>query len=175
MLNAGSGEKKTYSFTTSSGTHWLQLGMNNIVNGFNHNYSMSLCEGVTACDYEPYADTADIALPETVYGGTLDVVTGVVTVTWGCIDAYAGEALPGKWISDRDVYAIGATPTSGAQVAYQLDTPYTIQLTPQQIAALRGVNTVYTNADGVTVTAREDMQHRFETITNAIVSIGGNV
>ena len=44
-----------------------------------------------------------------------------------------------------------------------------------QIDALSGVNTVYTDADGVTVTAREDMQHRFETITNAIVSLGGNV
>ena len=60
-------------------------------------------------------------------------------------------------------------------ISYDIDNPYTIQLTPQQIKAISGVNTIYTDADGLTVTAREDMQHRLETITNAIVSLGGNV
>ena len=175
ILGAESGRKITYSFTTSSETHWLQLGMNNIRDGFDHNYSMSLCEGDTACDYEPYADTTDIALPETVYGGTLDVETGVVTVTRGCIDSYAGEALPGKWISDRDVYESGESPTTGAQVVYEIAKPYTIKLDPVQIDALRGVNTVYTDAGTLTVTGREDPKHTITELRNAIISLGGNV
>ena len=113
--------------------------------------------------------------PETVYGGTLDVETGVVNTTWGHIASYAGEALPGEWISDRDVYSSGAVPTTGAQVVYKLAEPYTIQLTPQQIAALSGVNTLYTDADGVIVTGAEDPKHTITELKNAIISLGGNV
>lgn len=37
----------------------------------------TMCTGSTPTDYEPYqGDTYDIALPETVYGGTVDAVTG---------------------------------------------------------------------------------------------------
>ena len=132
--------------------------------------------GSAATPYEPYTgSTTDIALPETVYGGTLDVETGVVSMTWGHIASYAGEALPGEWISDRDVYSSGAVPTTGAQVVYKLAEPYTIQLTPQQITALSGVNTIYTDADGVIVTGAEDPKHTITELKNAIISLGGNV
>ena len=58
---------------------------------------------------------------------------------------------------------------------YDLETPYTIQLTPQQIAALSGVNTLYTDADGVIVTGAEDPKHTIRELKNAIISLGGNV
>lgn len=132
--------------------------------------------GSTATDYEPYTgSTTDIALPETVYGGTLNVESGVVTVEYGHIASYADEALPGEWISDRDVYSSGAVPTTGAQVVYKLAEPYTIQLTPQQISALSGVNTLYTDADGVIVTGAEDPKHTITELKNAIISLGGNI
>ena len=128
--------------------------------------------GSTATPYEPYTgSTTDIALPETVYGGTLDVETGVVNTTWGHIASYAGEALPGEWISDRDVYSSGAVPTTGAQVVYKLKTPYTIQLTKQQIAVLSGVNTFYTDAGALTVTGREDPRHTIVTLTDRIAAL----
>lgn len=42
---------------------------------------MQLEEGQTATDYEPYqADTKSITLPQTVYGGTLDVVSGKLVI-----------------------------------------------------------------------------------------------
>ena len=126
--------------------------------------------------YEPYTgNTYDIALPETVYGGTLDVETGVVNTTWGHIASYAGEALPGEWISDRDVYSSGAVPTTGAQVVYKLAEPITIQLDKQQITALSGTNTIYTDADGVIVTGAEDPKHTITELKNAIISLGGNI
>ena len=51
--------------------------------------------GSTPTDYEPYqGGTYDIALPETVYGGTVDCVTGAGSKTWGYIASYNGEALP---------------------------------------------------------------------------------
>lgn len=101
--------------------------------------------------YEPYqGDTYDMALPETVYGGTVDAVTGAGSKTWGYIASYNGESLPGEWISDRDVYATGTTPTTGAQVAYKLATPEPFQATGnQQLTSLLGYNTIYTDGDSM--------------------------
>lgn len=128
--------------------------------------------GETATPYEPYTGSkTEIALPETVFGGTLDMETGMVTETWGQIASYAGEPLPGEWISDRDVYAPDATPTTGAQVVYKLASPYTIQLDKQQVAALSGVNTLYTDAGTLTVTGREDPRHTIVTLTDRIAAL----
>ena len=102
-------------------------------------------------------DTFTADFGQTVYGGTLDWNTGVLTVTHGQIAAYAGESLPGAWISDRDVYADGAMPTTGAQVVYELATPQTIQLTPQEIAALEGLNTLYSSTGDTAVAGRTDI------------------
>lgn len=87
----------------------------------------------------------------TVYGGTLDVVSGVLTVTDGNIASYNGETLPSTWISDRDVYASGTTPTIGAQVVYKLATPTTVQLTAQEVELLVGLNQVWANSGDVSV------------------------
>lgn len=101
----------------------------------------------TDSTYEPYtADTYTLQFGETVYGAEVDFVNVVATVTKGYIAEYAGETLPSTWISDRDVYASGTTPTTGAEVVYELATPYTIQLTPQQIKMLKGNNVLA--ADG---------------------------
>lgn len=85
----------------------------------------------------------------TVYGGTLDVVSGVLTVDWDYIASYDGETLPGEWISDRDVYAEGTTPTTGAEVAYKLSEPLTYQLDPEQVMTIPGFNQVYSDAGTV--------------------------
>lgn len=105
--------------------------------------------GSTATAYEPYSgNTYTITFPNeagTVYGGTLDVTNGKLTVTDGYIASYNGETIPGEWISSMDVYAAGTTPTIGAQVVYKLATPTTYNLTPQQIQLLLGVNNVWAN------------------------------
>ena len=54
---------------------------------------------------------------------------------------------------------------------YKLVTPYTIQLSPQQIAALSGVNTLYTDAGTLTVTGREDPRHTIVTLTDRIAAL----
>lgn len=67
------------------------------------------------------------------------------------------------------------------QVCYKLSTPTTIQLTAHEIAALRGVNTLY--GDGtLTVSGRKDilwltekLTERVKTLESAIVAMGGNV
>ena len=88
----------------------------------------------------------------TVYGGTLDVARGLLTVTYGQIASYNGETLPGAWLSSKDTYTPGGTPTAGAQVVYELAAPLTYQLTPQQIVTLDGANNVFADCGSVTVT-----------------------
>lgn len=86
----------------------------------------------------------------TVYGGNIDLVSGVLTVTHANITSYNGETLPSTWISDRDVYSVGGTPTAGAQVVYELATPLTYQLTPIQVNSLLGINNVWNDTNGET-------------------------
>jgi hypothetical protein len=88
-------------------------------------------------------------LDGTRYGGSLDVVSGVLTVTHGYIASYNGETLPSTWISDRDVYAEGTTPTIGAEVCYELATPTTIQLTPTAVSSLLGQNNLWADTGDV--------------------------
>lgn len=125
--------------------------------------------------YKPYQDdTYDIALPETVYGGTVDAVTGVGSKTWGFIASYNGEAIPGEWISDRDVYAPGTTPTTGAQVAYKLATPEPFQAPGNQpIPALPGANTLYTDGDRVAVTGKQDLTYTLRQIQEQLAAVSG--
>ena len=130
--------------------------------------------GTTApTTYAPYiGQTATLTLPRTIYGGTVDAVTGEGQDTWKLIDSYAGEVLPGKWISDRDVYASGTAPTRGAQVAYKLAEPISFAVTgAQPIPALSGVNTVLTDADSATVTGRADPIKRIIDLEDAIASM----
>lgn len=119
-----------------------------------------------------HGDIYDLTLPTTIYGGTVDAVTGEGQETWKLIDSYAGESLPGKWISDRDVYVSGTTPTTGAQVAYKLDEPISFLATgAQPLSALSGVNTVLTDADSATVTGRADPIKRITDLEDAVASM----
>ena len=93
-----------------------------------------------------------VDLGGTRYGGALDVLTGVLKVTKDNIASYAGETLPGAWISDRDVYAPGTTPTTGAQVVYDLASELTVQLTASEISSLIGENNIWCDTGGTAVT-----------------------
>lgn len=111
-------------------------------------------EGTTATTFERSGTTYPISWADeagTVYGGTLDVTNGVLTVTDGNIASYNGETLPSTWISDRDVYAVGTTPTTGAQVVYKLATPQTYQLTPQAVLTILGQNNIWADTGDVEV------------------------
>jgi hypothetical protein len=159
--------------------------------------------------YEPYQGTTyTTALGRTVYGGTLDVVSGVLTVDRASITldgdvfslSYGGQYSSGNTevrftptptkangatnlIADRFrivnytsaqaevgmarghnsnaflYFCVPPTVTSKAeaiayfqanptQVVYELATPQTYQLTPQQISLLVGENNLWTNTGG---------------------------
>lgn len=103
----------------------------------------------------PYVETDLSALAGTVYGGTLNVLTGALTVTHGYIASYNGETLPGAWISSMDVYAEGTSPTVGAQVVYALASPQSYQLTPVSVETLYGSNLIAAFGDDGLVSAAQ--------------------
>lgn len=127
--------------------------------------------GSVATAYEPYITPTTASLSwqteaGTVYGGTIDVTTGLLTATNGYIASYNGETLPGEWISDRDVYAPGTTPSNGAEVVYELATPQTYQLTPQQLFNTSyGSNSIWSNTGNTSITYPADTKLFIEKLT----------
>ena len=109
-------------------------------------------KGSTATPYEPYRGKATTISWQTeageVFGGYVDVTRGKLVAEYGNIASYNGETLPGKWLSDRDVYASETTPTVGAQVVYELATPIEYDITPTAIELLKGYNNVWNSAGG---------------------------
>ena len=130
---------------------------------------------VSPTDQQAQATTYNVSFGAagTVYGGTVDVVTGVLTVDRASISSYAGETLPGAWISDRDVYAPGTSPTTGAQVVYELATPLTYQLTPQEVQMLLGENYVWSSS-GDTVSVTYYAEGNANTLQSLNILLGGN-
>ena len=195
--------------------------------------------GTTApTTYTPYTgSTTDIALPETVYGGTLDAVSGEGQETWKTIDLanakislyginqygianfylltktnnihtttgvtdYFTSSLPkdntpfnnatkiGIMKANESTFYIRLKETDAknpemvkaylasinAKLVYKLAEPVPFTATSTQpIPALIGVNTIYTDADGVVVTGAEDPKHTITELKNAIISLGGNI
>lgn len=110
--------------------------------------------------YEPYGEhyqftpysspltitkTADTTTTYTVaftsfYGGKIKPLTGEIDKTWEHIDAYDGETLPGEWWSTYENSSTASTPTSGAEVIYELATPQTYYVSGQQLTTETGYN-----------------------------------
>lgn len=160
--------KKRYGTirSTSSGGDKLtsgEIGHVRLVGGNNDtskrtfkNLQITL-SSIRPATYSPYVGSSTtLTLPSTIYGGAVGADRDGKE-TWGYIESYAGEALPAEWICDRAVYADGATPPTGAQVAYKLATPVPFTATGGgSIKALSGTNTVLTDADALTVKGRAD-------------------
>lgn len=140
---------------TKATTHYLRFVMASTY-GTTYNHDISINYPSTDTDYhQGNVHSVTVQLGQTVYGGTLDVVTGALIMEWANIASYDGETLPGEWISDRDVYSPGTTPTTGAQVCYKLETPITVQLDPETVTTLIGQNNVLSDSGNVALTYPE--------------------
>ena len=78
----------------------------------------------------------------TVYAGNIDIVSGALKAR-PQYALYNGETLVGPWLSSMDEYAVGVTPTTGAQVVDLGGTETTYTLTAQTIAALSDLNNIW--------------------------------
>ena len=116
--------------------------------------------GSTSTTYEAYKTPVVVTdtFGQTIYGGSRDLVTDKASVGWGYIASYNGETLTGRWVSSMDTYVAGTTPTTGAEVAYELATPTEITgLTPHEIDTLLGDNNFYAGTGDTSVEYRADI------------------
>ena len=108
-----------------------------------------------------------------VYQGTLDAVRQVIIATMLVIDSYNGETIGEPWISDRDEYVAGTTPSTGAQVAYTLDAPLEIPVTVTNlpVKSLSGYNHIESSTGDMTIDYITDAYQNFvDTTERAIPS-----
>jgi len=138
--------------------------------GTTYNNDVGMIYPATATSYEPYqGEPHSITFPQAqspVYGGEVDWVNGVLRVTEANIASYNGETLPSTWISDRDVYAEGTTPSIGAQVVYELATPLEIPLTSEIITLLKGENNIWTDSGTSEIEYKVDLQTYIQKLIN---------
>ena len=149
-IDTGGGANLTVSEDYSGAISFIRVGANRTPSNVLF-YPMIRLASETDATFEPYnpnSETITIQLGDTYYGGTLDVVSGELKVV-PYYDSYNGETLEGEWISDRDVYAVGTTPTIGAQVVNIGATPQTIQLTPTAVKSLLGTNNIWADTGDV--------------------------
>ena len=115
-------------------------------------YNIQVELGSTATPYTPYNGTVYPVSWQTeagtVYGCTVDVVSGVLTA-YPYYASYNGETLVAPWVSSMDEYIEGRTPTTGAQVVDLGGTPTTYQLDPVQVACLLGQNNVWADCGDI--------------------------
>lgn len=211
-------------------------------------YNFQLEPGSTPTAYAPYTGTtATLTLPETIYGGTVDAVTGVGSENWRyrelngtesislgnvdksdaiqrfnaiIIDPQTDAKLPcmcnvlsenvnvasgtvlGIYHHSKSEFVFGfpraplreygfidgntetymtafkaylaaqAAAGTPVTIAYKLATPTAFQATGgQSLPALPGTNTIYTDADSVTVTGRADPNHTINALNERIAAL----
>ena len=110
---------------------------------------------VSPTEDEEDATTHTTDLGRTVYGGTVDLVSGVLKA-YPYYASYNGETLDGEWICDRAVYSQGTTPPIGSQVVLISGENTTYTLTPQTINTLQGVNNVWADSGDCSITYYAD-------------------
>jgi len=196
--SSSNGGETTYTFTNADADYNFAVAVSPGVTVNNVTVYPMVRPAGTSAEFEPYqSNTYTINLNGTRYGGTLDVLTGVLTVTHASItlnsanmnnsETYPGWSNAGiraiigtgldrqidvqlnigqrigvNTMSNYDivylpVYVYGMNQTQwkalamDIQIVAPLATPQTVQLTPQQISLLTGINYI-SSSDEVTLT-----------------------
>lgn len=154
--------------------------------------AVTRCEtvGVDSTDYT-------IDLGGTFYGGSVDLSAGTMTVTHVMVEptslSFDISAHPANAASFLYTDTFGRTVTTdgntltitgetGGKIVYNLATPETVSLSPLQIYSLSQpdpytprINTVYSDQVSVQVGYPKSPQSTSTELTNAIISLGGEI
>ena len=71
----------------------------------------------------------------------------------------------------KEWLAAQSTAGTPVQVCYKLATPTTIQLTPQEIKAIKGINSLYSNAQELTVIGRVDTMYQLSKLAERVAAL----
>lgn len=101
----------------------LQLEISSAATDFEPYENLCPINGTSSIEIEHKIGTTTNTITEdfsnsigVIYSGSYNVLTGAVEKC-SYYSSYNGESINGTWMSDRDVYEIGALPTIGAEVA----------------------------------------------------------
>ncbi len=111
----------TEEFVTTNG---VPVG---VVGRFANAVPMEGVDSFTVTANDGTSHTYPVTLSEEIYRGYVDMLTGEAVSDMASIAEYNGETINSPWLSSLDVYALGATPTRGAQVVYPI--------TPEEVTA----------------------------------------
>lgn len=136
-----------------------------VVSNWREPSSPILCDKLPVINWDDNNKWTQLAPYAWYYNGTVGVAVPKSII--GVTDNDNNESITQK-ISDY-VNNLNLT------IAYKLIEPITIQLTPQEILALSGINTLYSDTGDTEVTGRANPAAVIEKLTNAILSLGGNV
>lgn len=126
-------------------------------------------EGYLVTNYEEFTgDDWNVQLNTDLYNGKVNLTTGEVEETYGYIASYAGETLPGAWISSIDKYEPGTTPRTGAEVAYELTAPTSDLVTPIEIKTYL-YNTMWLDYGQLEVTTQSFIESLVEKFTERFI------
>lgn len=169
-VDAGNGEAaKTWGFLTLNGTEkWTVEGKLLADKSDWYYVSPKIPNAINApplkgneiCSHYPHGDVAN---KNTVQG---------CAIVWGAIRVRWGDAIPENtdaWSAYLAAQYAAGTPV---QVAYKLAEPIHFTATGgATLPALEGINTIFTDADSITVKARADPNHAITELQDAIASI----
>ena len=247
LLNVGEQNGYALTFTADAPFRVSIAGSNENANLGTYSYKLQLEVGTTATEYEPYrGNEITLDLGQTVYGGSLDWKTGLLTITkkmwimtgtesgWSesseasekaCsifVNSSAttdkklgyGTSVCSHFLNTKDNSAFNAskvrigiygdhsdlprmyfdwgensstTPDFKAWLAeqyangtpvtvvYDLATPTTIQLTPQEILALAGTNSIYSNTGNTDVSGKSDPNAVIQDLYNKLNALSATM
>jgi len=115
-----------------------------------YDYTASTIETIGTANNDGTGHTYNIPFGQNVAKGTLNVTTGVLTITHGYISSYNGESINEPWVSSIDEYVENTNPSTGAEVVYPLTTPTIIQLDSKTLQSLLNENNIWCDTNGDT-------------------------
>ena len=144
VYDSGSGANITL---TMPAYVYIQLQVSNGTATDRSVYPM-LVKGSTATAYAPYnGQTFTVSFGQTVYGGVYDANRGKVKPNV-YYPSYNGETINGRWLSSKDVYVEGNTPTTGAQVVCLDEYDTEIDVSELSVASIVGTNNITSDCNG---------------------------
>ena len=115
-----------------------------------YDYNTGEKSWVSAINESSYTSYS-VSLPSTIYGGSVDLISGKL-LSCPYYSSYNGEALTGEWISDRDEYIAGTSPSIGAQVVNIDGTKTESTITAQTINISEQQHNIFANSGSIEIT-----------------------
>ena len=182
----------TDTSTSTANQTWTRISIASDINkvpaglGFTYNNNMNIyLAGLMCMDEDEYQALGDSnfvcpgdMVPATVtwesevgkvYSGTLNPLTGELRVR-PSYESYNGETLVGPWISDRDAYDAGTTPTIGAKVVDFGGEEKVYNLPSLSINAHPDLDKIWADCGEISITYGAYIEACAESFANAITA-----